>query len=304
MVSCGLPFSLTMNFAACTSLPASWYPLFISTPRNIHLCLLVCFKVQNKDQVRTWYSQNTGRIALPFVLNLSQCISVIKSITRPNKGPRLYESIIFAIRYPTTEFHRLVFRLPTKNATAPRCVQVKMEFLTSRDHHLGAIRPNPAALQILAVKNILSQYCFHLDAKDYDHLAKLFSPDSVCYYNAVAADPTDHDSPLIGRDAVIQFLYGRTHDKTTVHQLSTQSLDFEYQENGDVASCSAKTYFTANTFSLPKTKGESTIHTVVHGIYIDHLLPTSDTANPDLMVWEIRHRRVQVLVSWLDEVPS
>jgi hypothetical protein len=110
-----------------------------------------------------------------------------------------------------------------------------------------------------------------------------------------------NDSPLLGRDAVIDFLYSRTHDKTTVHSLSTQYLDFEYHEDGSVAACIAKTYFTANTFTLPTPEAPNVnvVHTTQFGQYLDVLWPRDDEDNPGKIIWGIYHRRVKVMVCCL-----
>jgi hypothetical protein len=162
-------------------------------------------------------------------------------------------------------------------------------------------KPSPSPDQILAVKNVLAEYCFNLDGKNYDRLSKLFAPDCIAYYSAVAPGsnaPGFKDSPFIGREAVIAFLFNRTHDKTTVHNLSTQYLDFEYHEDGTVAACVAKTYFTANTFTLPTAQNPNLVHTVQFGQYLDVLWPRDDEDKPGATVWGIYHRRVKIMVRY------
>ncbi|KAF2400998.1 hypothetical protein EJ06DRAFT_556457 [Trichodelitschia bisporula] len=130
--------------------------------------------------------------------------------------------------------------------------------------------------RVLAINNLLANYCIGLDTKDLDLLRSVFTSDAELDYSGVTA----FKAVLTGADDIINKVAPTIKDRHTQHALSTQRLTFE--DDGDV--CLALTYFTMNGF-IPDDGGGWT-HTTVYGYYDDKL----DQLSPG--EWRISKRTI------------
>jgi hypothetical protein len=154
----------------------------------------------------------------------------------------------------------------------------------------------PAIADILAVQNTIANYCIYLDNKDFDALATVFNGDeAVTDYRAIAGGA---ESALIkGNNKVVEWLDERVKGKLTQHATSTQKLEFTASH-----SCSATTYFTANTFfSMPQAEGTDVaspmLHVSLFGCYQDVLIRINKE-------WKIHKRVVKMHVRQSTYTPS
>jgi hypothetical protein len=130
--------------------------------------------------------------------------------------------------------------------------------------------PTPTEVQLLSIRNTISNYSIALDTKNFDLLHSVFSADMVADYSAVSPkNPT-----IKGLDDFMTRIKTILKGRSTQHALSTQRLTFEEHEGKVV--CLAMTYFTANTF----VTGEDGV--------LDHVSSSFKMRQDGWLIWVFR----------------
>jgi hypothetical protein len=140
---------------------------------------------------------------------------------------------------------------------------------------------NVSAETLLAIQNVIADYCIALDDKDFELLRNVFTADTVADYSAVIGPSQD----IHGVDSFIEKVGVVVRGSKTQHSLSTQRISF--RDNG--SGCDVRTYFQAHTFRT--LEGEELSYTTFFGYYQDFLKEVEPKK------WRILRREVKAHVS-------